>query len=211
MALRSPYKCSACKADWDVQCPTCAGCGVLQELPTQWNAFEVLGIDPALALNSDSLRERFYALSKQTHPDRFITADPQTALRAARWSTAVNRAYQTLRDQEGRVQVLRSAFSLPPFAAASKVPMELAETYFDLQDALTEPGSAEHLIDFKKQLIEKQAGLTHDWEALEASWLEAPHSEARKALLEKAANQLTVRRFLRSMLEDLEKKQGMAS
>jgi molecular chaperone HscB len=67
------------------------------DLPENLSHFEVLGISENLKLDAQFLRDQFYSLSKRTHPDRYATKDARSALAAARWSTAVNRAYQTLK------------------------------------------------------------------------------------------------------------------
>jgi molecular chaperone HscB len=179
--------------------------GALVEFPEDLSHFEVLGIPESLKLDPDALRDQFYALSKQTHPDRFSGAEPVQALRAARWSTAVNRAYQTLRDPAARAEYLLFRHGLGEAQATRGVPMELAEAYFDLQDALTEPEGLAHLERFESDLRKQLEDLESAWPALEDQW-EA--TSDKKKVLEQVAKHFTLRRFLRSMLADIERKRG---
>ncbi len=179
--------------------------GALAEFPDGLSHFEVLGIPESLKIDLEALRERFYALSKQTHPDRFSGAEPVQALRAARWSTAINRAYQSLRDPASRAQYLLERHGFGDAPAKPNVPLELAEAYFDLQDALTEPGGLARLEGFQVELQNQLEELENGWTGLEDQWEASPD---KKKVLEQVAKHFTLRRFLRSMLADIERKRG---
>jgi molecular chaperone HscB len=178
----------------------------LPEYEESLSHFEVLGVPESLRVDPEALREQFYALSKQTHPDRFATAEPRQAMLAARWSTALNRAYQTLRDPILRAEYLLERH-LGEQKPSSSVPLELAETYFDLQDALTEPGGDSRLATFRAEMSDQLAALDSAWKELESAWDTGP-VEQRKNVLGRVAKHLTLRRFLRSMLADIERKAG---
>ena len=195
MALRSPFKC-VCGATATSLTPRCAGCNQVTELPEDASAFDILGVEENLVLDADALRQNFYALSKQTHPDRFTQADPRTALAAARWSTSLNRAYQTLKDPEKRALYLVERHGIPQ---SKQVPLELAETYFDLQDALAEGDGESRLAGFEKEVREQLTELDLQWDSLCGNW---------KKDLEPIAKHLTLRRFLQSMLADICRKRG---
>ncbi|MBY0371701.1 Fe-S protein assembly co-chaperone HscB [bacterium] len=199
MALRSP--CKQCGAQSAKLQPRCAQCEAWIDLPTAYTHFDVLGFDETLKLDAEALRERFYALSRQTHPDRFANAPGLEQQIAARWSTAVNRAYQTLREP---TSLARYLMELHGIADSSKgVPLELAESYFDLQDRLAE-GETGSLEAFAADLRAQHAGLEAEWERLQSAW----DPSAPKKALEPIAKHLTLRRFLDSMLHDIEKRQA---
>lgn len=61
------------------------------------NYFEIFGLEEKFALNIEQLTERFQAIQKSVHPDKFAHASSQEQLLAAKKSTAVNDAYQTLK------------------------------------------------------------------------------------------------------------------
>jgi molecular chaperone HscB len=179
--------------------------GQLPEYNEAASHFDVLGIPESLKLDLEALRERFYDLSKQTHPDRFSGATPVQALRAARWSTAVNRAYQTLRDPAERAKYLLERHGLGGDGTKTQVPLELAEAYFDLQDALVEPEGITQLVAFGADLQVQLDALDEAWAGLEDQWEGVPD---KKKVLEQVAKHFTLRRFLRSMLADIERKRG---
>jgi len=201
VALRSPFKCPACTQDSSVLEPRCVHCQAFREPPADANYFEILGLVPSLALDPEILRERFYTLSRLTHPDRLASFPTAQGLVAARWSTAVNRAYQALRDPFARARYLLELHGLVADSGA-QVPFELAETYFDLQDRLSEPGDHDALRDFAEGLRAQLSQLDSAWKLLENGWNPA---EPKKSL-EPVAKHLTLRRFLGSMLHDIEKR-----
>ncbi len=194
MALRLPSK--------DRVHPLSPGSSRLAELPEGLSPFEILGVAENLHLDLEALREVFYSLSKLTHPDRYVTKDPSEAMLAARWSTAINRAYQTLRDPVARARaILARAGKTEP--QGNQVPLELAETYFELQDALGEPNAGTRLAEFRQELEKRQKDLDQEWAELESAWSEGADNSA---LLERLAKHLTVQRFLGAMQNDLEKR-----
>ncbi len=186
MALRSPFNQSE-----------------LGPVPEQSTYFDCFGLAPCLALDLNALQTEFYRLSRLTHPDKFALASTQQQLLAARWSTWINRAYQTLRDPILRAQYLMELSGLTPPENDRSVPLELAEQYFDLQDLLQEPGGIEKLQAFRKDLESRQNAWQTEWAALELEWEAAAD---RKKLLERLAKHLTLRRFLLSMTADIDRK-----
>ncbi len=122
---------------------------------------------------------------------------------ASRWSAAVNRAYQVLKDPEQRAGffIRRAGLDEPK----SSIPMELAETYFELQEALCEPQGEALLSDFRKRLIQQLAEMEIRWKQMEVAWDTEPN---RQKLLEEIQKHFTLRRFLNSMLSDIDKKRS---
>lgn len=62
------------------------------------NYFEIFGLEETFSVELKQLAERFQAIQKSVHPDRFAHASSQEQLLAVKKSTAVNDAYQTLKN-----------------------------------------------------------------------------------------------------------------
>ena len=74
------------------------------ELPS--NYFDLFQLPPALEVDSEQLTERYRALQRELHPDRFATSsDPERRL-AASAAAQVNQAYRTLSDRHERATYL---------------------------------------------------------------------------------------------------------
>ncbi|MDT0604703.1 co-chaperone HscB [Thalassotalea castellviae] len=72
------------------------------------NYFEIFGLDISFSLDLKQLSERFQAIQKSVHPDRFTHASNQDQMLAVKKSTAVNDAYETLKNPIKRAEYILS-------------------------------------------------------------------------------------------------------
>jgi molecular chaperone HscB len=101
--------------------------------------YELLGIPRSLNLSPDALQQRYYELSRQLHPDRFMQKPEAERQRALDMSSALNDAYRTLKDPIKRAQYLLTLEGFNIGEQRSKdVPPELLEEVFQLNMALEE-------------------------------------------------------------------------
>jgi molecular chaperone HscB len=106
MATRS--KCPHCGAPVAGTDPICPACGKLQPPPPAGagsDKFATLGFDPSFD-EPDGLDERFRALSRKLHPDRFARATAQERRYSLEQTTRLNEAYKTLKDPVRRAEHL---------------------------------------------------------------------------------------------------------
>jgi molecular chaperone HscB len=68
--------------------------------------FEVLGLPRQFHLDRAELEERYLALQKETHPDRFAKALPRERLEAVVRNTELNDAYKVLKNDIRRAEYL---------------------------------------------------------------------------------------------------------
>lgn len=165
--------------------------------------FEVLGIPVSLILDETPLRERFYSLSRRLHPDKFSQAAADQALYATRWTTLLNRAYQELREPTSLAEYVLELNGLGGNAKA-QVPVDLAESYFELQDALSEPGGTARLEGFRADLEKKLGATTEETKAIQREW----EGTKDRVTLTRLQAVLTKSRYLRSMLADIAKRKA---
>jgi molecular chaperone HscB len=101
--------------------------------------FELLGIPRSLNLSLEDLQKRYYELSRQLHPDRFMQKPEAERQRALDLSSTLNDAYRTLRDPVKRAMYLLAQEGFEIAEQRSKdVPPELLEEVFELNMALEE-------------------------------------------------------------------------
>jgi molecular chaperone HscB len=61
------------------------------------NYFEIFALEEKFSVNVETLTERYQSIQKTVHPDKFAHASQQEQLIAAKKSTLVNDAFQTLK------------------------------------------------------------------------------------------------------------------
>lgn len=172
--------------------------------------FTALGAPVAFNQDRAALEKRFYEISRLLHPDRYSTLSTDAQRLSLARMSWVNQAYQTLRDPaELRDYYLkREGFKAPEGSpgARGSIPTELAESWFDLQDALAEdPDRARaKLTEFTQTLATlKQAS---DARLAES---ERKADEARSAalplrpILEELQAQIRERGYLASIEKDV--------
>ena len=78
----------------------------LEDFDPTLDHFARLGLSRAWTIERDALEDRYLTESRRVHPDRHATADAGTRRRAMEHSSALNIAYQVLRDPVKRAEYL---------------------------------------------------------------------------------------------------------
>jgi molecular chaperone HscB len=101
--------------------------------------FEFLGLPRNLAIDAKDLEKRFYALSRELHPDLHSRKSPAERERAEESTAVLNDAYRTLREPVARAEYLLKLKGFDIGEQTTKdVPPELLEEVFELNMALEE-------------------------------------------------------------------------
>ena len=101
--------------------------------------YQLFGIPRRLNLAVDELQARYYELSRQLHPDRFMQRPAAERQQALDKSSELNDAYRTLKDPIKRAQYLLKQEGFEIGEQRSRdVPPELLEEVFELNMALEE-------------------------------------------------------------------------
>lgn len=185
-------------------CATCGDCGALQDLPDSLDHFTILGVPRTLQIEDSMIRERFYELSKTLHPDRFVNSSASEQASSLRWTTALNRAHQCLRDRIARSRYLLEIHGVSPDKNPGQPPLDLAEAYFEHQELL-ESGGTDSMRLFETGLKHKLEDNERQWHEIALLWA---GQEDKKSLLDGLKHNIVTHRFLTSMQSDLEKKFG---
>jgi len=115
----------------------CPQCKTLQPPASEYYAF--FELPRSLALDPKDLEKRFYALSRQLHPDLFSRKSATEQEYALESSAVLNDAYRTLRDPISRaLYVLKQEGFDIAEQGTKDVPPELLEEVFELNMALEE-------------------------------------------------------------------------
>jgi molecular chaperone HscB len=97
--------------------------------------YEAFGLEPALSLDSEDLKKRFYERSRQWHPDRFSRASAAEQEKALEMTSTLNDAFRTLRDPISRAEYFLKEKGIE---LSKEAPPELLEEVFELNMALEE-------------------------------------------------------------------------
>jgi molecular chaperone HscB len=115
----------------------CPACNSLQPPPTDY--YDLLGLERRLTVSADDLQKRFYELSRQLHPDRFMRKSETERQYSLDASSLLNDAYRALKDPVKRAQYVLSQEGFDIGEQRSKdVPPELLEEVFELNMLMEE-------------------------------------------------------------------------
>jgi molecular chaperone HscB len=120
------------------QAPTlsCARCAAVQEPIPDLDHFSALGLPHHPRIDARDVASRFYDLSRRLHPDRFQTASPEELASSVKAAAALNAAFQTLRDVEGRGRYWLGRLGEDLSGDDRSVPPDVAELVFEVQEKL---------------------------------------------------------------------------
>ena len=169
--------------------------------------YELFGIPRGLDLSLDELQKRYYDLSRQLHPDRFMQKPEAERLRALDMSSALNDAYRTLKDPVKRAQYLLTLEGFDIGEQRSKdVPPELLEEVFELNMALEEMRGGDdsarpQLEQADKNFAGMLAASDRELAALFAVY-DAAHS---RDVLAQVRNVLNRRKYIQNLVSEVER------
>lgn len=186
----------------------CAKCGAPDFIGDDRSPFAVFGAPKQFNLDQNVLEQRYLALSKWLHPDRYSTLGDRWKLKCGEFSALLNEAYQTLRNDDARLDALLGAHGAHSNdrKQSGSIPTEFTEKFFELQELRFEdPVAAEQLAaELKKEVIERERDLHSNLVkvASDIDWnykLDPEKIETLRSLREK-------RSYLRSLAQNLEKR-----
>ena len=138
--------CWSCKGPVSLVIAFCETCGAVQP-PGQANHFFRLGLERSFDVDVEGLEQHYFDMQRQLHPDRFATRSAQEKSLSQQQATAINDAYETLKEP------LKRADYLVDLLGVDEVPEDcnlvndqalLMET-IELREALEECETAEQV------------------------------------------------------------------
>ncbi|MGD0131717.1 MAG: Fe-S protein assembly co-chaperone HscB [Bryobacteraceae bacterium] len=169
--------------------------------------YAVLGIPRGLSLSVDDLQQRYYALSRELHPDRFMQKPEAERQRALDMSSALNDAYRTLKDPIKRAQYLLTLEGFDIGEQRTKdVPPELLEEVFELNMALEEMRGGDHSARPQLEQAEKNftGMLVETDQQLQSLFVQFDASQSKDALAQ-VRNVLNRRKYIQNLVSEVER------
>ena len=109
------------------------------------NYFGLFGLPQTYAIDPQELGRRYLAISRNIHPDKFVTADAPMQAFALRASSAVNRAYAVLNDPRHRAEYLLETADGPSAAQDKRVPADFLSRVMMLREEINDAKAGDDL------------------------------------------------------------------
>jgi len=193
----------------------CPRCLHPQPLKKEESYFEALGVPQRFCQDPIQLEKRFYEVSRTLHPDRFTHAGSEILQRSIQRMSFLNEAYRVLKSSAARRDymlqlegVQGSGSSTGSSSQPSKLPMELAEAWFEIQDLMFEDQVAaqQKLGEFERELQTLKSSLDQRVEVLEKSYdAKADQGVYDQTLLLELQEELRRENYLKSMQRDVDR------
>jgi molecular chaperone HscB len=171
------------------------------------NYYDFFGLEHRLDLDLRDLEKRFYALSREHHPDRFSLKSHEEQQRALDATAILNDAYRTLRDPLARAEYLLKENGFDIGEQGSKnVPPELLEEVFELNMALEElRGGDESARQSLEEARNKFTGMRDAIDRELAEKFREYDGSRERGVLEAIRGILNRRRYIRNLVNEVEK------
>jgi len=197
----------------------CSECGKIQPVATVSDYFSFFGLPRRLSIDGIELEKSFYSLSRQFHPDYFMSASESERMASMERSSMLNDAYRVLRDKIARVTYL---LTLEGYREAEKkAPPDLLEEVFELNMQIEELKAAKKmgdddevaearlaLEDALAGLQNKLAGIDDGLLALFEVWDSAIDrsiaTSEKKPLLDRMSELLSHRSYVRHLVTSIQ-------
>jgi molecular chaperone HscB len=134
------------------------------------NYFEFYDIPESFEPDTALLKKKFYALSKQYHPDFYANEDEAKQQEILEISTINNKAYQTLNDPARRLEYILKQHELVSEGAKPQLPADFLMEMMDLNERLMEVDDAENLASIRAEALAVEDDLTNELKSLTADY-----------------------------------------
>jgi molecular chaperone HscB len=153
-AARQIVGCWSCRGPTLAGALFCATCGAVQP-PGQADHFARLGLACDYILEPALLDQRYFERQRLLHPDRFATRTPRERVFSQQQATALNEAYETLKDPLRRadyILYLRRHAANPDGCNLVNDPALLMEA-LEMREELAEAGSRQEIAAFEERTV----------------------------------------------------------
>jgi molecular chaperone HscB len=165
------------------------------------NYFDFFGLPHKLNLDSKDLESRFYALSKQWHPDRFARGTPDQRRKSEDATATLNDGYRILKEPIARAEYLLKEHGFDTAEQkSSNIPPELLEEVFELNMALEEIETSRPQLEEAHQ---KFVAMREDLDRELFEQFAAYDENQDQAVLEKVRGILNRRRYIRNLVNQV--------
>jgi molecular chaperone HscB len=121
------------------------------------NHFELFGLTPAYALETESLERSYREIQSRIHPDRYAHAGDAERRASMQWTTRVNEAYRTLKSPVQRAKYLLEMNGVDvQFETSTQMPSAFLLQQLELREALAGAKQPEALDELLAEVRRQQ-------------------------------------------------------
>jgi molecular chaperone HscB len=125
----------------------------------QSNDFELFGLPEQFAQDLAHIDERWKALQREAHPDRFAAQGSAAQRIAMQWSVRINEAYKRLKDPLKRAAYLCELRGAPIDAEKNTaMPAQFLVEQMEWRESLDDAHAAQDVERLEKQLVSARCG-----------------------------------------------------
>ena len=184
--------CWSCKGPVASRALFCSVCGAVQG-PGTIDHYTRLGMVPSFDVDQDALERQYFGFQRRLHPDRFASKSGKEKALSQSQATAMNEAYETLKDPLKRAAYLLNLLGHPVDLTACgtindrELLMEQMEKREALAEATTAPEIAKLAMEAESEVIACQCHISAAFNA--GNLDEAGHLSIRLKYLAKLAEE----------------------
>ncbi len=121
------------------------------------NYFEFFELPLSYDIDPQALKIRYYKISKDKHPDRYATADDDTRTLAEQEYSEINKAYETLQDDQLRLEYILTLLDIIETEESYELPPDFLMEMLELNELnLDEPEAASDKIQEGYQALNQE-------------------------------------------------------
>lgn len=139
--------CWSCKGPVSTRALFCSVCGAVQG-PGVTDHFQRLGLRPGFDLDQALLERQYFGFQRRLHPDRFASRSPKERALSQQQATALNEAYETLKDPLRRSAYLLDLLGRPVnlTACGTIADPELLMEQMEKREAIAEASTLDEIV-----------------------------------------------------------------
>jgi molecular chaperone HscB len=191
-AVATVVPCWSCKGPVASRALFCSVCGAVQG-PGAIDHYTRLGMNPTFDVDQDQLQQQYFGFQRRLHPDRFAAKSAKEKALSQSQATALNEAYETLKDPLKRAAYLLTLLGHPVDLTACgtindrELLMEQMEKREALAEATTPEQVAKLAMENESEVIACQCHISAAFNAQKLE--EAGHLAIRLKYLVKLAEE----------------------
>ena len=167
------------------------------------NYFEFYQLPLRFAIDKEILRQKYFEISKQFHPDFHANSDDEKQQEILELSTLNNKAYQTLSDPNKVLEYVLKLHELVSEGAKPSLPADFLMEMMDINERLMEIDNAEQFGEIGAEVAAIEGDMTEELNSLTNDY-ETLNDTAKEDRLNHIANIYYRQKYLLRIKESLD-------